>query len=75
MNPHILNLLQYDLAESKRAQEILKHIHFDEEALRLIYEGIEFSDIYAKIFEELTSEERDLIFNSIVNNTQINSGR
>lgn len=67
MNKEILDIILNDLSQYPTGKELLEHIKIDDEGLLLIYNNIPKSDLFCKIHELLTRDERNKIFEMLTN--------
>jgi len=74
MNPQILQIIEYDLAGTAVAKKLIDKLEFDDESLMLIYEYIQYHDTFAKIYELLTAEQRNRIWD-LLNNKILEGGK
>lgn len=67
MNKEILEIVLNDLSQYPVGKEILEHINISDEGLLLIYQNIPKSDLFAKIYELLSREDRNKVFELLTN--------
>ena len=67
MNSEILRIILEEAQQYKEGKELLEHIKIDDQGLLMIYQNTPKSDIFYKLYELLSKDDKSKIWEMLMN--------